>query len=79
MSPGPIKPYTVAVYAVGGEMRMLLAVGTEKLKKNLEDKANNVGAERDGDWYALPTESAGNSMISLTKEMGGFVYNLPIV
>ena len=74
-----VKPFTVPVYAISneGKTRQILAVKSARLQKDLRAEAIKYGAVRYGSWYALVNGAGVRSLVQLTKNMGGYVYDMP--
>lgn len=74
-----IQPYTVAAYGIAdnGATRQLFVVNSEVLQRQLRDEAIRTGGKANGDWFAMADKNGVKNLEQLTKDMGGFAYDLP--
>ena len=74
-----IQPFTVAAYGIAdnGGTRQLFVVDSEVLQRELIDEAIRTGGQRNGNWFAMADKHGVHNLEQVTKDMGGFAYDLP--
>lgn len=74
-----IQPFTVAAYGIAdnGATRQLFVVSSETLQRQLRDEAIRTGGQPNGDWFAMADHNGVHNLEQVTKDMGGFAYDLP--